>query len=294
MTWGRRPHVRWDELAVCRRNGVRLRLDRGKFAAANELHRQPGGWTVHFSVSLASAAFFGASRSVRDCPARIIARGLRTVPGDLAKGGSDDRSPSGGREELPTFVRCGGLGRRSGRVQRGWDDHLVEGRCPESSRTGSPRVRFFDLPPEIGHDAPITTTDSSAVGQGVSDAVNRDGRPRRHLRVAGKLEPSSSSPVGLRARWIRFREVDSPGWERCRGQKPREDVRNPSGQGRPGGERTGDGMSILEGDCKATRGTNQARNGPGKLRAGTRQGPYSKGVGGAARPRQRLPLADIL
>jgi hypothetical protein len=145
-----------------------------------------------------------------------------------------------------------------------------------------------------GQDTPITTTDSSAVGQGASEAGSQgweDDTPPsgdRHAR------PGSFLSVGMRTRWTWFREVDSPCWERCRGHKPREDVRDSTSQCRLEGERTGDGMSILEGDSKTMRGINQARNGPGKLRAGIRQGPCSKGVGGVARPEQRLLRADIL
>lgn len=143
-----------------------------------------------------------------------------------------------------------------------------------------------------GHDNPITTPIRRLLGR------ERQGRV---TGAGGTMSPSGGRhvrggfvSVGMGIRWIWFREVNSPCWERCRGHEPREDVRDSTSPSRLEEERTHDGMSILEGGCKAMRGIIQARNGPGKLRAGIHQGPCSKDVGGAARPEQRLLRADRL
>jgi hypothetical protein len=176
----------------------------------------------------------------------------------------------------PTSDGSKGFGRRCDRVQRGRAGHPGSGKASlcHLRRTLSSGP-FGRSAPWSGHDVPITTTDSSAVGQGTSD-VGRLGAGGRSV-VFGRQARSNSFAIVRRAtklvgpgsgKWI-LRAGSAEG-----GQEPRGDVRNPTSPSRLEGERTGDGMSILEGGCKAMRGINQARNGPGNLRAGTRQGPY--------------------
>jgi hypothetical protein len=143
MAWGRWPLVRSDELAMCRRNNIRLRLDRGKFAAASRSFRRLGGRTVHFSVTLAFAALFGASRIVDGCPARILRVWSSDRAWCLRNGWRERPLTFGWTGAPPTCARREGFGRTGERVQRGWIDHLGRGEQPRVIPHGLSRVSFF-------------------------------------------------------------------------------------------------------------------------------------------------------
>lgn len=204
MTWGRLPHVRWDELMVCRRKTNRFRPIRGKFAAVQQVASAAGRRPAYSSVKLTSAAFFGASRSVNGCPARRIARGLRTVPGDLAKGGGSDRSPSGGRETPPTFARREGFGRTAERAQRGRDEPWSREAAP-SRQPGRTRWSELFRPLEPGDRLRHSNNDDRFVGCWAGSVGRRDpgegGRDVAFGRQANS-DRERLCPRGPRARGI--------------------------------------------------------------------------------------------
>lgn len=88
----------------------------------NRSNRRLGGWTVHFSVSLASAVIFGLSRGANVSLTRRAGCGLRTTFGESSWAAG--RPNAFGRQgTLPTFVTGDGFGQNRRRVQRGWNDH---------------------------------------------------------------------------------------------------------------------------------------------------------------------------
>jgi len=195
MTWGRWPLVRQDELTVCRRKTGRLRPDRGKFAAVNGSTRRLGGGTVHFSVVLAAAAIFGSSRSASASLARCSGSDLRITFGNSSEAvGTTAHLRVNGRL---THIRSG-CWLRPGpeRVQRGRDNHLGWRRATQAIWTDSVGQPFGRSSQGYGQDAPITMTDSSAVGQGALEAGTRERGDDGHLRVAGRSTRVRRSPWG--------------------------------------------------------------------------------------------------
>ena len=221
----------------------------------------PGRRTVHFSVVLVFAAIFGSSRSASVSLARRTGCGLRIMTGK-SSGRWERPITFGWTGAPPTFVRGAGFGRNPERVQGGWNANRVRARRP---RVIGWTLSSWLFDRSILETAKTLQQRHRFVGCWAGSVGRWDLGTRGWTVTFGwQAALGSSSSVGQRTRWIRFLEVDSPYWERCRGHEPREDVWKPSSPSRLGGEQTVDGMSILEGECKATRGINLARNGPGK------------------------------
>ena len=163
---------------------------------------------------------------------------------------------------------------------------------PDRADPGSPFISRRDERWTVRR-LPSTTTDSSAVGQwgsaeGTSPPMARVGCPSGRGRSGVDLETSAG--LALDRSGKRILRVECA-----------EGVKNLMG-GRLGFFRSNVGRAS-QGPVQARRslwesarpGEDMIRSVPGRRRqrAGRRQGPYSKGEGGAARPKQRLPSAVI-
>jgi hypothetical protein len=173
-------------LAVCRLSTVRFRLDRRTFAAASRSNRRLGGRLIHFSVALAFAVVFGPSRSV-----------IASLVRQRRVWSSDRTWPVRGRwwdhhlRVTPTHIRWQhGLrpALRSGAERTSRPSGFGES-APLSSPADSLERAVQPLGSVARPGRSNNDTDSSAVGQGTSDAGRwgrEDGPPSSdgmHVRI---------------------------------------------------------------------------------------------------------------